>query len=336
MPKFEIEDKRKRAIKPLDQLSALKKMHLEVHLVNEGAKEKAPATVKDKKADIQPAPAPAAAQVWKYTDGSEIECKKNTVEIRFASKPSKEAIKKLEFSAFVPDSKSMVWQAARNQWTENQARQILGADRDLVATGKEKETATKQPQAPAMSKEQQLHKQALDDLGWDGLPVDYGKLIASPKKDGTIERPVSNLHDSMQDVQAIVKKYHKEVAKLAEKMDGKTVKDTARNIWQFLQPIKKGGQINYRKEPKGIEIFRTPSRAWKDRIKGIDCDCSAIFIASILKCLGYKRVNFVLAAFDSGLFSHIYVTVGGLPIDPLVKFGTEAQGITKKKSYPIV
>jgi hypothetical protein len=65
----------------------------------------------------------------------------------------------------------------------------------------------------------------------------------------------------------------------------------------------------YKADNSRFEELRTPVRAYKDRITGVDCDCYAISIASILSNL---KIPFAIrrAKYDDSLdFTHVYVVV---------------------------
>jgi hypothetical protein len=93
--------------------------------------------------------------------------------------------------------------------------------------------------------------------------------------------------------------------KIAMQLKGKTIRDTCRNIWDFVYE-----HIAYRKDEEGKEQIRSPARSWADRFHGVDCDCYTTFISSILSNLKISHV-LRITKYKEDHFQHIY------PIVPL-------------------
>jgi hypothetical protein len=87
---------------------------------------------------------------------------------------------------------------------------------------------------------------------------------------------------------------------IAPLLQGKTVYDTCRNIWNFVY-----SHIAYRKDKEGYEQIRSPSRSWHDRRLGVDCDCYTTFISSILTNLGIPH-QLRITKYSRNYFQHIY------------------------------
>jgi hypothetical protein len=98
-------------------------------------------------------------------------------------------------------------------------------------------------------------------------------------------------------------KWHTE--KIAQRLKGKDVYETCRNIWHFVYQ-----HIAYQKDEDGMEQVRSPARAWHDRHTGIDCDCYTVFISSILSNLNIAH-TLRITKYKENYFQHIY------PIVPL-------------------
>lgn len=130
-----------------------------------------------------------------------------------------------------------------------------------------------------------------------------------------------------------VNKYYKQVYKLAEHLKADTVAQTCFNIWHWEHC-----NLKYNYDSPGKEEIRTPARTWKDRFNGIDCDCLAVFTASILKCLGFPA-DFEIVAFNgSDKYAHIFITCAGVVIDRVLPiFNQRAPLITKtlKMQIPV-
>jgi len=104
---------------------------------------------------------------------------------------------------------------------------------------------------------------------------------------------------------------------ISKVLKGNNVKETCENVWNFLY-----NHVQYTKDNPTREQLRTPIRTWKDRSKGVDCDCYSIFISSVLTNLGIAH-NFRMAAYKED-FQHVYVVSSGYVIDPVVdKFNYE-------------
>jgi len=89
--------------------------------------------------------------------------------------------------------------------------------------------------------------------------------------------------------------------------------------------------IQYKEDEPGVEQLREPAKAIADAKSGIDCDCYSILVASLLKEGGCKhKPNFKIVKIAGGNdYQHVYVTVNGYIIDPVVdEFNTEAKQIT--------
>lgn len=112
----------------------------------------------------------------------------------------------------------------------------------------------------------------------------------------------------------VIASHHREVEGLAKIIEGSSIKETCRNIFNFSYSY-----LQYQKDEDGTEQLRTPSRSWLDgQIKfkqkgrqsaGIDCDDYSIFVGSLLKCLGIPFKLRVTKYDGKKNFQHIYVIV---------------------------
>ncbi len=91
------------------------------------------------------------------------------------------------------------------------------------------------------------------------------------------------------------------VKALAEHLAGKTVKETLKNIFDFVYT-----HIQYELDDRFVEQVRRPLRTLYDQ-KG-DCDCYATLIGSMLEALGIKY-KFRIAMYSAGRYQHVYVIV---------------------------
>jgi len=145
------------------------------------------------------------------------------------------------------------------------------------------------------------YEKYFDTSAVEGDEIDLGK--------GTV-------YDTLGLMKKIVKQTLPQTKKIAQKLKGKDVETTCKNIWDFLY-----NHFQYNQDVETREQIRTPIRSWKDRKKGIDCDCFSVFAASCLTNLKIKN-KFRMAAYDKDgkKFQHVYVVV-----DPVLnEFNEEA------------
>ena len=107
---------------------------------------------------------------------------------------------------------------------------------------------------------------------------------------------------TLREMRKLVKSTLHQTKRLAPVLKRNTLEDTLRAVWQFVYR-----HIQYKPDTAGQEELRTPARTWKDRQRGVDCDCYSIFISSILTNLGIAHA-FRMAAY-SGDWQHVYVVV---------------------------
>lgn len=151
-----------------------------------------------------------------------------------------------------------------------------------------------------------------------------------------------------------------ETVDIIEKIVLSTLDDT-KKIAAFLLSISKDWEdflkkvfwfhfthYQYEIDEQGKEQLRRPARSWKDRKKGIDCDCFTISVLSYLINGGLKHKGSlkeqyarIVKMYKRDYFQHIYVTVPKKPgadmrvrsnywvLDPvLTKFNEEAPEIS--------
>ncbi len=144
----------------------------------------------------------------------------------------------------------------------------------------------------------------------------------------------------------IVAEHYREVEDLAKHLQGNSVKETCKNIFNFAYPY-----LQYTQDKQGVEQLRTPARSWYDgqirfkqqgiKTAGIDCDDFAIFCGSLLKCLNIP-FKFRITEYDNkGYYQHIYVFVpapgdseGEIVIDPVLdKFDYQVPFSGEKSTF---
>jgi hypothetical protein len=123
-----------------------------------------------------------------------------------------------------------------------------------------------------------------------------------------------NVIETVESCIDIIGSHFREVEELASTLQGDSLKETCRNIFNFSY-----NYLQYHKDDDGTEQLRTPSRSWLDgQIKfkqkgksdaGIDCDDYSIFVGSLLKCLGIPFKLRITKYDGKKNFQHIYVIV---------------------------
>lgn len=76
---------------------------------------------------------------------------------------------------------------------------------------------------------------------------------------------------------------------------------------------------------RGIQTVRMP---WAFVALGVgDCKTTAVFIASLCRAAGLPtKVRFVSTT-DSQQYGHVFAVIRGVPVDPLLEFGTAPQSL---------
>lgn len=163
----------------------------------------------------------------------------------------------------------------------------------------------------------------------------YNHLFPQTPGHYTIVNNDGNLKDTVNKMKHIVKVYHKDTQKLAQKLSDKSLEKTCKNIFDFCY-----NHIQYKLDKDGVEELRRPARAWQDRESGIDCDCFSIFISSILTCLGINH-KIRITRYD-GDWQHVYVVVpkkslsggvGEIIIDPVLDQYDYQKPYSEKMDY---
>nr|WP_319398830.1 hypothetical protein [uncultured Carboxylicivirga sp.] len=123
-----------------------------------------------------------------------------------------------------------------------------------------------------------------------------------------------NVIETVESCIDIIGTHFREVEELASMLQGDSLKESCRNIFNFSY-----NYLQYHKDDDGTEQLRTPSRSWLDgQIKfkqkgksdaGIDCDDYSIFVGSLLKCLGIPFKLRITKYDGKKNFQHIYVIV---------------------------
>ena len=99
--------------------------------------------------------------------------------------------------------------------------------------------------------------------------------------------------------------------------------DAARLLWRYVK-----GRVKYRAEGPHEQTVRLPSATVKER-RG-DCKSSAVFIAAGAKAAGHRAALRFVKQGGGAYWSHVYAVVDGVPVDPLLSFGSEVRHTDEK------
>jgi hypothetical protein len=109
----------------------------------------------------------------------------------------------------------------------------------------------------------------------------------------------ASLSDTLKNMKRIAERDTYQVRELAKELEGSSVEETSRNIWDFIRE-----NLTYKLDTEGIEELRTPARTLHDKI--FDCDDATILTSAILLNLGISHEYRITAYKEKGKFSHIY------------------------------
>lgn len=124
-----------------------------------------------------------------------------------------------------------------------------------------------------------------------------------PKGDFITVKKEPTLSDTISLMKRVINETLSDTSKIAMKLQGASVKDTCKNIWNFFFH-----HFQYKEDEKRKEQIRRPLRSWRERFSGIDCDCFTVAIGSTLTNLG---IDFIMrmTRYEKIDFEHIYPVV---------------------------
>lgn len=167
---------------------------------------------------------------------------------------------------------------------------------------------------------------------------EYTPLIEgshAPNKRVVID-PNASVEKTVQLLDQIATETRYQTKKLADRLYHPSIQRFASNIWQFLYD-----HVQYKLDKDGEEELREPARAWKDRTTGVDCDCYALFVSTLLKNKGIPHFFRVVKMYGRSNYQHIYVVIPHSAnwkyndprtytvIDPVMEFfGADPENVT--------
>lgn len=123
--------------------------------------------------------------------------------------------------------------------------------------------------------------------------------------------------DTIELMAKLARQYQADTSGLAPVLTGKNLRETLENDWNFAYR-----HFQYKPDASGVEQLRRPLRAWADRRTGIDCDCYAILLSTLLlnQRIGHKLRKTKYQGRPD--YQHIYVVVpkpggGHYTLDPV-------------------
>ncbi|WP_375559084.1 hypothetical protein ACE193_15250 [Bernardetia sp. OM2101] len=123
-----------------------------------------------------------------------------------------------------------------------------------------------------------------------------------PKSTGkdTVIIKMADVDDTLDLMQKVIVETLDDTKLIVELLKKDSIKATSEAIWSFVYK-----HINYKEDEQGIEQVRRPSRTWRDRKTGVDCDCYLVFICSILSNLGIESIIRITDNYGNG-WNHVY------------------------------
>lgn len=132
----------------------------------------------------------------------------------------------------------------------------------------------------------------------------YDSLIAKPANE-RIKLETANTFYSVAMIKKYVKKFYKQVSRLAPVLQGQSLEQTTKNIHYFLLHNVQY-QIDY-----VTQHIRSPANIWANRQSGVECKNFSLFTSAILTNLGIKHYirQIKNVHFKPKQYTHVYVVV---------------------------
>ena len=132
----------------------------------------------------------------------------------------------------------------------------------------------------------------------------FNHLVPRPLGRLEVVKKNATVDDTIELIPAVVKQSLPQAKRIAKQLEGRTLRETCRNIWQWIVD-----HIEYELDKPNREQVRTFSRMFWDR-KG-DCDCYSTAISAMLHHVhgGVKHALRITKYDHKPYFQHIYVVV---------------------------
>lgn len=150
----------------------------------------------------------------------------------------------------------------------------------------------------------------------------FEHLFGKPTGQIRIVKKNASLGDTIRLIKKVVKNYSYQARKIAPQLIGESLKETCKNIWDFIYE-----HIQYELDEEGKEQIHHVWKIWEKRKIGVDCDDYTVFASSILTELSIPHKLRVAKYWDQWgfkkqKFQHIYVIV------PTLSDGSDGDYIT--------
>ena len=109
---------------------------------------------------------------------------------------------------------------------------------------------------------------------------EYARFFSPANSETRIVKGNADVNDTVAHALTMIKREASSVLKLAKYLKRGTTHETARSFFNYMF-----NHYQYKIDTPGQEQLRTPGRAYKDRVSGIDCDCYSINIGALLTAL---------------------------------------------------
>lgn len=132
--------------------------------------------------------------------------------------------------------------------------------------------------------------------------------------------------------------------RLAQVLYEKDLRKYAFKIYKFIY-----NHIQYRLDEEGEEQLREPCHLWRNRRRGGDCDCMALFVSTLLRANNIKHFFRVVKMGGGKAYQHIYVVVPTgkyiwhdpqtyVVIDPVMEYfnGKDPYGVSSVFDFPVI
>lgn len=132
--------------------------------------------------------------------------------------------------------------------------------------------------------------------------IEYDEYFEKPLNSQENFQSFGSVFSTLDNIKHVSDKYHGQTRQIAQKLKAESVKETSRNIYNFLYK-----HFAYKEDASGSDTVRTPNRSWSERLQGIDCDCFSALASCILMNLGIDH-KIRMADYGDG-WQHVYVVV---------------------------
>lgn len=134
---------------------------------------------------------------------------------------------------------------------------------------------------------------------------EFDRFFAQPVKTDPVLRGGIDPRDTVGRLMPdIIERTKGQTSQIAITLTREKLQPTLKAIWEFVY-----NHIQYRNDNRFIEQLRHPVRAWADRKTGVDCDCYAIFISTILCNLRIPHALRMAGYNKQRGWQHVYVIV---------------------------